>query len=249
VSAIAPYAEPTLDQIAQFIAEENRLCGRAVQDALAHARACGKWLWLAYDRLKGTGRWLAWLTEATELSQPTAWRYMKLERESREGGRLFTLNNVPMAEALALLAAPDDSPGLYEWAEDPADEPPPADADRLRDPAGLVIPDRLLAVFALSAVWDEAALRLRQAVALIEKLSAGPGGEKLDLVDVLSNCLSEFPHVRPYASACPICQVAAHDLPAPHCPYCQGRGWLSRSQWDAVPATARARLLAPPTED
>jgi hypothetical protein len=286
VSAITPYVETSLYQIALFIKQEDHLCGRAVQDALAHARSCGKWLWLAYDRLKGTGRWLAWLAEATGLSQPTAWRYMKLEQESRQGGRLFTLNNVPMSEALQLLAAPQGDADPYDWAQDTAmsaqgagngppvppplcpgcgfplpceancfaaDEPPPAaDADRLRDPAGLVIPDRLLAVFALSAVWDEAELRLRQAAALLEKLEGGPGGDVLrnmELLAAVDALLADFPRCRPFASTCAYCQPASAFPPSPHCFPCAGRGWLTRPQWEVAPAAARARLLNPPTED
>jgi hypothetical protein len=71
------------------------------------------------------GEWLPWLRKNVQFSQSTAWRYMQIF-ERREGGKLFTLNN--LTEAYVMLFEPDPSQSEQVTTPEPINEPEPTAA-------------------------------------------------------------------------------------------------------------------------
>jgi hypothetical protein len=95
----------TLTTLAQEINEEHRRATSAVSEALAHARRAGQLLAEAKAQLPH-GDWLPWLEANCEVSERSAQAYMRIANNWPELEKSAAVADLPMRDALRMLAAP-----------------------------------------------------------------------------------------------------------------------------------------------
>jgi hypothetical protein len=146
---------------------------------------------------------------------------------------------------------------VYEMslpAADPAPEhlpekPAPTDA------LGLPVPERQVSVFAAQADFQEAKELFDRLATVVDRIARSPAGEiyRPELVRTLSDGAASFvcPALRiargkllaiePYCAYCPNC-FQAPGMVHRACKTCGGRGWTTRTAFDACPEDARKRI-------
>jgi ParB-like chromosome segregation protein Spo0J len=122
--------------------------------------------------------------------------------------------------------------------------PPPA-PEPLYDALGREVPARQRPAFEALEKFAEAESLVRRALRLVSDLAKDPGGEELRSrcqirtakagqtfrLERLHHALYDLKHARPYSGACPHCHPR---IPGPDCAACKGRGWVTRTRWEAA---------------
>jgi ParB-like chromosome segregation protein Spo0J len=121
---------------------------------------------------------------------------------------------------------------------------PPA-PDPVWDALGREVPARQRPAFEALEKFAEAESLVRRALRLVSDLAKDPGGEELRSrcqirtakagqtfrLERLHHALYDLKHARPYSGACPHCHPR---IPGPDCAACKGRGWVTRTRWEAA---------------
>jgi hypothetical protein len=158
---------------------------------------------------------------------------------------------------------------VYEMKVEPRNNPIPAPANDSKEachPASVptIVSDRLgftlhqqsAPAFATKDAFETASSLYAQLAGQVDQIARNPGGAaylqhmgrrlKDDRVEFFSPELRIFIQklrsAEPHCGSCPRCLVK-HGCPAhPACKLCSGRGWLSKSEWDACPQHERREL-------
>jgi hypothetical protein len=109
-----------LAALANQINAEHEAAEGAVRKSLEHARAAGDALLRARQKCKH-GEWLPWLRANVRFSQQTAWGYTRI---AREWGKLPTVGNLTLREALSILGRDDEAVPDEGGDETGSDEAP-----------------------------------------------------------------------------------------------------------------------------
>lgn len=131
-------------------------------------------------------------------------------------------------------------------AHSPRERPAPRGR---RDAVGLRVPPHLARAFANAADAAALAALLADALEMAERLAGRPGlecfaarfdreEEGLSCRDWLAALAEGAAGCEPHCSRCPPCLQGAElygdTYPSRECPWCRGRGWLSRAAWEAL---------------
>jgi hypothetical protein len=101
--------EQAAEQVIDLDSRARKIAYGATQQmrgALDAALACGQWLMFAKGKLPH-GQWLPWLA-SVGVSQPSAWRYVKLAENYSERNSLLSATNVTHAMELAGIRKPKE---------------------------------------------------------------------------------------------------------------------------------------------
>jgi hypothetical protein len=146
----------------------------------------------------------------------------------------------------------------------PADDPPKESLPPT-DSLGLAVPEPRVPVFGAKAEFEEAERLFERLATIVNHIAQSPAGEayRSELVRVFSDGAPTFIcsalriarnkllAIEPYCAYCPNCCDPHPRIVNAPCKTCAGRGWTTRSAFEACPEDARKRVmkLTPPTSD
>jgi hypothetical protein len=135
--------------------------------------------------------------------------------------------------------------------------PPPPPARTLLDLVGIPVPEARAPIFGAQDAFAEAENLFDRLAALLDHIARQPAGEiyRQEMLRTIANgqvafaCAAlrasraKLQSAQPYCCCCPNCRPSHPDRPYPSCKTCAGRGWTTRSRFEACGQADRQEVL------